>query len=64
MSNIDANWSLYSYEPNRPAPIAFAIVLFIIAAYQVYQSFSKPAHTHPLCNTSILTSHHSPIPLA
>ena len=36
----DPNWSLYPYEPNRPAPIAFAVILTIIAVYQFYQSFS------------------------
>lgn len=38
----DPDWSLYPYEPNRPAPIAFAIILTLIAGFQFYQSFSKP----------------------
>lgn len=38
-SVTDPNWSLFAYEPNRPAPIAFAIILTIIAIYQFYQSF-------------------------
>jgi hypothetical protein len=37
----DGNWSLYAYEPNKPAPIAFAILLAIIGAYQIYQSFFR-----------------------
>lgn len=41
MANSDDDWSLYAYEPNRPAPIAFAIILLLVAIYQFYQSFSK-----------------------
>lgn len=41
-SETDPNWSLYPYEPNKPAPIAFAIILTIIALYQIYQSFCTP----------------------
>jgi hypothetical protein len=35
------NWSLYPYDPNKAAPIAFAILLTFIALIQIYQSFIR-----------------------
>jgi hypothetical protein len=35
------DWSLYPYNPAKPAPIVFAILLSIIGVYQIYQSFIK-----------------------
>jgi hypothetical protein len=40
MANDD-NWSLYPYPPNRPAPIAFAVLLSVVLVYQIYQSFFR-----------------------
>jgi hypothetical protein len=34
-------YSIYPYDPNQAAPIAFAVLLTIIASYQVYQSFFR-----------------------
>lgn len=42
MSSNDSEeptWTLYPYDPNKPAPIAFAVLLSLIASYQIYQSF-------------------------
>lgn len=38
---IDDNWSLYTFNPNKSAPIAFAILLLIVGACQIYQSFFR-----------------------
>lgn len=35
------NWSLYPYDPNKPAPIAFAVLLAVLGCVQIYQSFIK-----------------------
>lgn len=35
----EADWSLYPYSPSFAAPIAFAILLFLLIALQTYQSF-------------------------
>lgn len=35
------DWSLYPYKPNQGAPIAFAIILTILAIGQLYLSFFK-----------------------
>lgn len=40
-SNPKEDWSLYPYDPNKPAPIAFAVILTLLGAYQIYQSFVK-----------------------
>lgn len=32
-------WSLYPYEPNKPAPIIFALLLLCLAIHQFHQSF-------------------------
>lgn len=37
----DNDWSLYPYNPNKPAPIVFAVLLSIILGYQIYQSFFR-----------------------
>jgi hypothetical protein len=37
----DESWSLYPYEPNKPAPIIFAVLLSIIGTYQIYLSFFR-----------------------
>lgn len=37
----DESWSLYPHEPNKPAPIIFAILLSVIGVYQIYQSFFR-----------------------
>ncbi|KAK3718403.1 hypothetical protein LTR37_005216 [Vermiconidia calcicola] len=38
--NNDA-WSLYPYEPNKPAPMVFAVLLTVLGSYQIYQSFVR-----------------------
>ncbi|SMQ54100.1 unnamed protein product [Zymoseptoria tritici ST99CH_3D7] len=35
------SWSLYPYDPNKAAPIAFAVLLTLIALTQIYQSFIR-----------------------
>ena len=40
-SETNPNWSLYPYEPNQAGPIAFTVILAIVACYQVYQSCIK-----------------------
>lgn len=37
----DDDWSLYPYDPSKAAPIAFAILLTVIACYQLYQCFVR-----------------------
>ncbi|KAF2485180.1 RTA1 like protein-domain-containing protein [Neohortaea acidophila] len=37
----DDDWSLYPYDPSKAAPIAFAILLTVIACYQFYQCFVR-----------------------
>ena len=39
--NPSNDWSLYPYDPVKPAPIIFAILLSAIGAYQVYLCFIK-----------------------
>ncbi|CZT24082.1 related to RTA1 domain protein [Ramularia collo-cygni] len=39
--NSPDDWSLYPYQPNHAAPIAFAILLTLLAAGQLYLSFFK-----------------------
>ncbi|KXS97289.1 hypothetical protein AC578_4587 [Pseudocercospora eumusae] len=39
MADNTADWSLYPYDPNKPAPIAFAVLLTCLACLQFYQSF-------------------------
>lgn len=41
MSDTSDNWSLYPYNPNKPAPIVFAVLLTALGAYQIYQSFFR-----------------------
>ncbi|CAK1358498.1 hypothetical protein CB0940_06897 [Cercospora beticola] len=41
MSNTSDDWSLYPYNPNKPAPIVFAVLLTALGAYQIYQSFFR-----------------------
>ena len=40
-SSDDESWSLYPYDPNKPAPIAFAIIVFALGVIHVYQSFFR-----------------------
>ena len=40
-SSNGENWSLYPYDPNKAAPIAFAVLLFILGIAQIYQSFFR-----------------------
>ena len=35
------DWSLYPYDPVKPAPIVFAVLLTLLLVYQIYQSFIK-----------------------
>ncbi len=35
------DWSLYPYDPVKPAPIVFAVLLTLIGCFQIYQSFFK-----------------------
>lgn len=37
--STDDNWSLYPYNPAKPAPIVFAVLLTIVGTYQFYESF-------------------------
>lgn len=37
----DDDWSLYPYDPSKAAPIAFAILLTVVACYQFYQCFVR-----------------------
>ena len=39
--NDNSDWSLYPYDPAKPAPIVFAVLLTLIGSYQIYQSFFK-----------------------
>ncbi|KAF7193912.1 Lipid-translocating exporter-like protein RTA1 [Pseudocercospora fuligena] len=39
MTDTTDDWSLFPYDPNKPAPIAFAILLTCLACLQFYQSF-------------------------
>ena len=40
-TNLGDDWSLYPYNPVKPAPIVFAVLLTLLGAYQIYQSFFK-----------------------
>ena len=40
MSSSD-NWSLYPYDPNKPAPIVFAVLVLGLAVYHSYLSFIR-----------------------
>ncbi|PNS13837.1 hypothetical protein CAC42_1328 [Sphaceloma murrayae] len=35
------DWSLYPYEPNKALPIVFAVIVFILGAFNVYQNFIR-----------------------
>ena len=39
MSSSDDSWSLYPYDPNKPGPIAFAIIISALGVCHAYQSF-------------------------
>lgn len=54
----DPDWSLYPYDPNVSAPIAFTVILAIVAIYQLYQCFSKSSILLPAPNHND-TNHHS-----
>ncbi|KAM3424201.1 hypothetical protein BST61_g11258 [Cercospora zeina] len=41
MSASSDDWSLYPYNPNKPAPIVFAVLLTALGGYQIYQSFFR-----------------------
>lgn len=35
------DWSLYPYNPNKAAPIIFAIILMLLGIAQIYQSYFR-----------------------
>ncbi|KAK4617647.1 Lipid-translocating exporter-like protein RTA1 [Fulvia fulva] len=39
MADDTGDWSLYPYDPNKGAPVAFAIIIAVVGIYQIYQSF-------------------------
>ncbi|MCJ1296121.1 hypothetical protein MMC34_007686 [Xylographa carneopallida] len=34
-------WSLYPYDPIKPLPITFAVIIFLVASVQIYQCLAK-----------------------
>lgn len=33
------NWSLYPYTPVKPLPIIFAVLIFLLGSYNIWQNF-------------------------
>ncbi|PSK57915.1 RTA1-like protein 2 [Elsinoe australis] len=41
MPHSSGDWSLYPYDPIKPLPIVFAVIIFILGSINVYQNFFR-----------------------